>query len=120
MSGRLMLSSGRVFESYSLLEKYLELCPEKRRAESVPNSADVEFVKYAASRGAVPLGELLEELAERFKERLDPDCCARAAREVLNAELDEDQAVWLLAKQLAGWTLEIAEALGVVKLKRLF
>ncbi len=117
MSRRLMLSSGKVFGNYALLVRYLELCPEERRIASLPNSSDVELVKRLASRGAASLEELLGELAERFRSRVDPECSAGAARDVLGTEVVEDQAVRLVAVQLAGWTLEIAEALGVVKLK---
>lgn len=118
MSSKLMLCSGKVFSNYSLLEKYLEVCPEERRAGSLPNSSDIEFVKRIASRGTAPLDKFLEELVERFKDRVDPGCCVRASREVLGMEVAEDQASVLVAIQLAGWTLEIAEALGVIKLRR--
>lgn len=119
MSSKLMLSSGKVFGNYSLLEKYLEVCPEEKRTGSLPNSSDIELVKYLVSRGAAPLDRLLEELVKRFKDRVDPQCCVRASREVLGMDLAEDQASQLVATQLAGWTLEIAEALGIVRLRKL-
>ncbi|MEM1681814.1 MAG: hypothetical protein QW509_02890 [Sulfolobales archaeon] len=118
MSSKLMLSSGKVFGNYSLLERYLEICQEKK-VESLPNSSDIEFVKHIASRGPASLDKFLEELVKRFKCRVDPVCSVKASKEVLNMELAEDQASQLVAVQLAGWTLEIAEALGVIKLKRL-
>ncbi|MEM1930858.1 MAG: hypothetical protein QXL79_01940 [Sulfolobales archaeon] len=118
MSSKLMLSSGKVFGDYSLLERYLEICQEKK-AEALPNSSDIEFVKRIANRGPASLNELLGELAKRFKHRVDPSCSVRASKEVLSMELAEDQASQLVATQLAGWTLEIAEALGIIKLKRL-
>ncbi|MEM2006673.1 MAG: hypothetical protein QW154_03470 [Sulfolobales archaeon] len=118
MSKKLMLSSGKIFGNYSLLEKYLEVCQEKN-VESLPNSSDIEFVKYIASRGPASLDRFLEELVRRFKQRVDPACSVRASKEVLSMELTEDHASQLVATQLAGWTLEIAEALGVIKLKKL-
>lgn len=118
MSTKLMLSSGKIFGSYALLEKYLELCPDEERVWSLPSSPDVEFVKYLASRGSATVERFIEELTERFVERVNPSYSVKAAKEVLGMELAGDQAVQLVAAQLAGWTLEIAEALGVIKLRK--
>jgi len=119
LSSRLMLSSGKVFKDYTLLEKYLELCSEDERVRSLPSSADIEFVKYLASRKDGTLHDFLEELSRRFLDRVSPARSADAVRSVLGMDMSGDQAAQLVSAQLAGWTLEIAEALGVIKLRYL-
>lgn len=115
-----MLSSGKVFKDYTLLERYLELCSESERVRSLPNSSDIEFVKYLVSRKAGTLHDFLEELSRRFLDRVSPARSVDAVRSVLGMDIPEDQAVQLISTQLAGWTLEIAEALGVIKLRQLY
>lgn len=117
MSSKLMLSSGKIFKDYLLLEKYLEICPENERGKSLPSSPDIEFVKYLASRGVGSLNMYLDELTRRFEERVNPAYCVKAVKEVLGTEVPEDRAVRIISTQLAGWTLEIAEALGIIKIR---
>jgi hypothetical protein len=116
---KLLLLSRKVFSDYSLLEKYFELCGEKA-SESFPRPTDIEYVKYLVSRGSTSLDYILNELKERLAERVNADCSLRAAKEVLGVDLPENHAVALISVQLAGWILEIAEALGVIKLRPLY
>lgn len=115
-----MLSSGKVFKDYTLLEKYLELCSEDERTRSLPNSSDIEFVRYLLNRKVGTLHDFLEELSRRFLSRVSPARSVDAVRSVFGMEVPEDYAVQLVSAQLAGWTLEIAEALGVIKLRQLY
>jgi len=117
-SPKLLLLSRKVFSDYSLLEKYFEVCEEA--SESIPTPADVEYVKYVVSRGSVSLEHILNELKGRLSSRVNVSCSLRAAREVLGVDLPESHAVALVSLQLAGWVLEIAEALGIIKLRPLY
>jgi len=117
-SPKLLLLSRKVFSDYSLLEKYFEVCEEV--SESIPTPADIEYVKHIVSRGSVSLEYILNELKERLSSRVNVSCSLRAAKEVLGVDLPESHAVALVSVQLAGWILEIAEALGIIKLRPLY
>ncbi len=118
-STKLFLLSRRVFKDYSLLERYFEVCGEEA-STSIPTPADVEYVKYLVSRGSTSLEYVLNELKKKLLDRVNVSCSLRAAREVLGIDLPESHAVALVSVQLAGWILEIAEALGIIKLKPLY
>jgi hypothetical protein len=116
---KLLLLSRKVFSDYSLLEKYFEVCGEGA-SESIPRPTDIEYVKYLVSKGSTSLDHILNELKERLLERVNANCSLRAAKEVLGVNLPESHSVALVSVQLAGWILEIAEALGVIKLRPLY
>ncbi|MCD6429023.1 MAG: hypothetical protein J7L12_05385 [Desulfurococcales archaeon] len=114
---KLMLATGKVVPDYRPLIRYLELANSEQRDRVLPKSSDIELVRTLLERGYETLEEVLNEIIQIVKERFDPDLSCRAIKEVLNIELEEDEAVRYLSKLLAGWIIEIAEQLGAIRLK---
>lgn len=76
-------------------------------ADSIFPSADV-FREIEAMSGA-PAEAVVERLAEAVSEKIRPD----VAEEVVGAPAGV--AVWLLARRIAMWYLQLALELGVVR-----
>ncbi|OYT51766.1 MAG: hypothetical protein B6U73_01200 [Desulfurococcales archaeon ex4484_204] len=112
-----MLASGKIIRDYRALIKYLEMASKDLKEMALPSSTDLEYVRVLVTRRPLRLYELMEDLKNIVKERLDPDISRRAVAEVLNIDVSAEEAVEMIAKELAGWILEVAERLGILKLR---
>ncbi len=115
-----MLATGKIVPDYRPLIRYLELANAEQRDRVLPKSSDIELVRTLLERGYETLEEVLNEIIQVVKERFDPDLSCRAIKEVLNIELEEEEAVRYLSKLLAGWIIEMAEQLGAVRLRSMW
>lgn len=114
----LFLSSGKIVKDYRILQRYFEILDEMNidRASALPSSKDIELVLKMVKEGKRNLLELLNALALRFIPRINAEAAIRACREMLSIEMQSDAAISHIARDLAGWTLEIAENLGIIKI----
>ncbi len=62
--------------------------------------------------------EILEVLQEKILDRIDGDLAKKAVRNVYDLEVTEENARMMIAKILAGWYIEVADSLNVVKIKK--
>ncbi|MCD6341143.1 MAG: hypothetical protein J7L51_04265 [Desulfurococcales archaeon] len=120
MAKKPMLATGKIVPDYRPLIRYLELANAEQRDKVLPKSSDIELVRTLLERGYETLEEVLNEIVQVVRGRFDPNLSCRAVKEVLNVELEEDEAVKYLSKLLAGWIIEMAEQLGAVRLKSLW
>lgn len=114
----LFLSSGKIVKDYRILQKYFEVLDDISvdKASALPSSEDLEFISRLVREGRRTLLELLDALTLRFIPKINTEAAIRTYREVLGVELPPNTAVAHIAKDLAGWTLEIAENLGIIKI----
>ncbi len=112
-----MMATGKIVEDYRPLMTYLRLLTEEERAKVLPKTSDLNYVKDLVESRSWSLGELLANLSEILQNRVDPRVAREAIKEALNLDLGEELARKHLARILAGWVLEIAENLGIIKLR---
>ncbi|MEM0372191.1 MAG: hypothetical protein QXY23_06435, partial [Ignisphaera sp.] len=77
---------------------------------------DMDFVVRLVSSGRKKLSDVLEELIARIVARVHREAAKEAVREALGSDIDEEIAVDIVARDIAGWILEIAENMGLIKI----
>lgn len=114
----LFMSSGKLVKNYNMLIRYFEILEEMGidKSVSVPTSSDIEFIVKAVSSKHLNLLEILTALIRRFIPRVHREAAKKAIDEVLGGDFDEQLAVDIIAKDLAAWTLEIAENMNLIKI----
>ena len=112
-----MLATGKIISDYRPLIKYLEVAGEEERNKVLPKGSDIELVRVLLEQGYGTVDEMLNQIIRVVKNRFNPELSRRVIREVLNIEIEEEEAVNHLSKLLAGWIIEMAEQLGVIRLK---
>ena len=117
-NSELFLTTGKVISNYRVLIKYLEIVSDDLRNKALPRSSDLEYVKELLSRcNMYRLSDILDLLVRYLRDRVSPEYAVRAIRDVMNIELSPEDAVDYVAKQLAGWILEIAEQLNILRVR---
>jgi len=114
----LFMSSGKLVKNYTVLEKYFDLLEKMGIDKSLylPSSSDMDFVVRLVSSGRKKLLDVLEELIARIVARVHREAAKEAVREALGSDIDEEIAVDIVARDIAGWILEIAENMGLIKI----
>lgn len=113
-------ASGRIAGSYEPLRLYLEVARESGREDLVDKAIlgedDFEWLRRRVSEaGRLKLLDLLDELEERFMERVDPEVAVEAFRRY-GLEMSAGDARRRIARLLASWLVEAGEEWGHVKL----
>ncbi|MEL9939580.1 MAG: hypothetical protein QW632_03360 [Ignisphaera sp.] len=113
----MFLSSGKLVKNPQLIRRYVD---EARKrgidlSKVLPNEEDIDLVRNV-SMHALDMLKIMEDLIQRFMKRIDPGIAREVFKEVLNEDVDEATATYLLAKEFSAWTLEIAEALNLIKI----
>ncbi len=108
------LSTGEVVRNYAPLMKYLEICGK----EILPSQKDLEFIKHRAEMSP-SVDDLFSEISKRKEPQIDKECAVRAVKEAWSISLSKELAVEEILKEVAGWEIEIAHRLGLIKLKGL-
>jgi len=116
MPGDLMLASGKL-SSYRILTAYLNILDKKERDKALPKTKDLEYVRMLIDEGIRRLDEIIRELSENLKGRINGYYAKKAVKDVLGLDVDETEAKDYVAKELASWILEISENLNIIKLK---
>jgi len=114
---RLFMGSGKLLKDQSLLLTYFEILESMniRNTVSIPTSEDIEFLVKAVRIQNLSLLDAITMLTRRFAPRIVAEAARKAIEKVLGRDVDTDLAVELIAKDLALWTLEIAENLGLIR-----
>lgn len=114
------MATGTVVKDYQLLIQYFEEVKSMGMDPrySYPTSSDIEFIVRSVRSGAIRnLYELLESLTRIFSSRVCTEAAIKAFKKKYGSEPDPDTAVREIAWMLAGWTIEIAESLGLISLR---
>jgi len=111
------MGSGKLLKDQSLLLTYFEILESMniRNTVSIPTSEDIEFLVKAVRIQNLSLLDAITMLTRRFAPRIVAEAARKAIEKVLGRDVDTDLAVELIAKDLALWTLEIAENLGLIR-----
>ncbi len=114
----LFLSSGKIVKDYRILQKYFEILDEMNidKASALPSSEDIELIRRLIKEGKRNLLELIDALTLKFIPKINTEAAIRAYKEVLDIEIQPNTAISHIARDLAGWTLEIAESLGIIRI----
>ncbi|MEM4514186.1 MAG: hypothetical protein QXZ41_06750 [Ignisphaera sp.] len=114
----LFMASGKLLKNQSLLLKYFEALEKMGidKSVSVPTSDDISFLVKAVYEGKISLLEALSALTRRFIPRVIGEAAKKAVEEVLGEEVDTILAREIIAKDLAAWTIEIADRMHLIKL----
>ncbi|MEM1645729.1 MAG: hypothetical protein QXL96_07670 [Ignisphaera sp.] len=115
----LFMASGKLLKNQSFLIKYFEILEKLGvdKSVSIPTSDDINFlVKIVYEGEKTSLFEALSALTRRFIPRVIGEVAKKAVEEVLGKEVDTILAIEIIAKDLAAWTIEIAEGMNLIKL----
>jgi hypothetical protein len=114
----LFLGSGKIVKNYRILQRYFEIIDEMNidKTTSLPSTEDIELISRLVKEGRKTLLELLDVLTLKFIPKVNIEAAIKVYKEILGVEVSPNIAVSYIAKDLAGWTLEIAENLGVIRI----
>lgn len=114
----LFMASGKIVKDYSILVKYFEILENMGidRSISIPTSNDIDFLVKVVRQSRINLLEAMSMLVARFIPRINREAARRAIECVMGRNIDEQIAVDIVARDLAGWTLEIAEAMNLIRI----
>mgnify|MGYP000356630724 CR=1 FL=1 len=116
MSNNLMLASGKL-SSYRILIAYLNILNKEERDKVLPRAKDLEYVRMLIDEGINRLDEIIKELSENLKDRINGYYAKKVIKDVLGLDVNESEAKRFVAKELASWILEISENLNIIKIK---
>jgi len=113
-------ASGELVEDFSPLFEYWRVARERGR-EDLVEAAMLSEADYKLLRDTVKSGEavldLIDRLAEKVIDRVDPDIAAEAlARNGIRVPPEE--ARWYIAKLIASWLIEAGDYWGFIRLRR--
>lgn len=106
-------STGRLGGGFRLLKAYVD---EAGPEGIVPDRAVFDTIRSIASTGS-KVEDVVMVVAELFIDKIDPAAAARAYRRVYGVGVGGDEAVRAVAKEVAMWAVEMAETLGVIRLR---
>ncbi len=118
MVKKLFLSTSKIVGDYKPLIEYLSLLDKEERERVIPSSKDFELIEGLGrelSKGN--LQEFMEKLMNVKEPLIKEDIAMRAVEKAWKIRVDKEVAVREISKELAGWALEIAERLNIVKIK---
>jgi len=95
----------------------LELGKDEARDSILIKQYDLEKVRELATLRSHTLAELINDLAEYVKHRVDPEVATKALSKYLGHEVGSDYAVAYFTKVIAGWIIEAAVTLNIVRLR---
>jgi len=114
----MLFGSGKIVKDYRLLNRYFELLDKRNidKSNLMPTSSDIETVVSMAREGSTNLLQMINMLADRIKPKIYGDIAKEAFRDVYGIEVDESIAIDRIAMDMAGWVIEITEALGLIRI----
>lgn len=112
------MASGKLLKNQIFLIKYFEILEKMNidKSISIPTSNDIEFLVNSVRGKTINLLEILSTLTLRFLPRVVEEAAIKTIKEVLGEEINGKIAVELIAKDLAAWTIEIAEGMNLIKI----
>lgn len=115
-----MLSSGKIVSDYRPLLEYWKLAKAHKPSladKIIVDRKDLELIK-SLSLQKRKVTEILEVLRGKILDRIDGNLAKKAIKNVYNLDISEENAKMVIAKILAGWYIEVADNLNVVKIKK--
>jgi hypothetical protein len=116
-------ADGSIVGDYTLLIEYIELLKQNGLEEKIEkvllSEEDFQYVKrLIESKSRINLDKLLEEATERFKQRIDPEVAVEAVKRTLKTTVSPRDAVEMISRIIAGWLIEAANTLGLIRLRK--
>ncbi len=119
-----LLASGKVVGSYRLIFEYSRAYKQRKGSDKEPEllmSKDFSHLMKLVEQGVTSLDKLLSELKNYYRDRVDPSIALEAYLNAMGLDkADPVEAVDAIAAVLAGWLVEAAETLGIIKLRGLW
>ena len=106
-------ATGKLGGEFRLLRAYID---EAGTEDIIPESWVFEKIKSIASAGT-SAEDAIRVIAESFIDKIDPSAAADAYTRVYGVRVSEEEAVKAVAREAAAWVIEVAESLGVIKLR---
>ncbi len=106
-------ATGKLGGEFRLLRAYIDEAGPK---EIVPDEGVFGIIRSMAVTGSTA-AEVIEAVAGLFINRIDPLAAVRAYKKVYSVEVGEDEAVRAVAREAAVWAIEVAESLGIIRLR---
>ena len=111
------MATGKIIRDYRPLLIYLAIIPDDERDRVLPSAELLERVNGMVKEGWKSLEELLETLEREYRPLINKEAAEEAIKEAWGGcACDPAEEI---AKELSGWVLEMAEGLGLIKLRRL-
>ncbi len=106
-------ATGKLGGEFRLLKAYID----EAGAEGIVPERDIfDTIRSMASLGSTA-DKVINAVAEAFMKKIKPTAAVRAYRRVYGVEVGEDDAVRAVAREAAAWAIEIAESLGLIRLR---
>jgi len=113
---RPFLASGKIVKDYRPLMTYLKLLGDREREALMPTGEYLKEIVSRVGKGRT-LGEVLNELAKELRWKINAELALKALREAWGMNVSPEYAVDEIAREMAGWVLEICESLGYLKIR---
>jgi len=113
-------ASGKITSDYSILFEYWKVAREKGREDLIEGSmlSEDDYKLLVEEAGKSPrLDDLLEALADKFLDRIDPDIAVEAVRRATGATVESETARRLVARLLASWLVEAGEYWNMIRFR---
>jgi len=97
----------------------MKKCKEKSKdcTSLIPSSRFLGELQELLERGPMSFDRVIELIGEKVSSAISCDLCVEAFKEVYKVPVACEEAKKTLLRQLAGWYVEMLEALGYVKVK---
>lgn len=106
-------ATGKLGGEFRLLRAYIENAGTK---EIVPERNIFDLIRSMALVGST-VEEVINAVTEIFIKKIEPSAALRAYRTVYGVEVSEEETVRAVAREAAAWAIEMAESLGVIRLR---
>ncbi len=116
MGEKPFLASGKVVKDYAPLMTYLKLLGNAEREALMPTSEYLKEIVSRIGKGGV-LGDVLNELAKELRWRINAELAVKALKEAWGVNVSPEYAVDEIAREMAGWLLEMCESLGYIRIR---
>jgi hypothetical protein len=108
-------ATGKLGGEFSLLRAYID---EAGAKDIVPDRDVFDLIRHLASQGATA-DRAIKVVAEELMKKIEPSAALRAYKRVYGLDTSEEEAVRAVAREAAAWVIEMAEALGVIRIRGL-
>lgn len=106
-------ATGKLGGEFRLLRAYID----EAGAEGIVPERDVfDTIRSMASLGSTA-DRVIDAIAEAFIKKVDLVAAVRAYRRVYGVEVSGGEAARAVAREAAAWAIEMAESLGVIRLR---
>ena len=114
---RPMFATGEIVGDYEPLYLYWQELGT-RTEDAVLQSRDFEELRRMLEEGELRLDIVLERLTSYFLPRVDRAAAKRALEKYYGVSVGEEEAARRIAQIMAGWLVEAAGELGILRLRR--